>query len=85
MYDNLIMEELSRENEMLKEALKNSRWISITERLPDDVTHVLAWDGEQVRFVCGGSGLTFNAFAKKLGITHWMPQPMPPKKERGKE
>ena len=67
--------------ELATVAAKLPRWIPVTERLPDDDTHVLGWDGKRVRFVYVVTDLVFDAFAEKEGITHWMPLPEPPKEE----
>lgn len=83
------IEELSRENESLAKSVNEAneilrrrrRWIPVTERLPDDDTHVLGWDGKRVRFVYVVTDLVFDAFAGKEGITHWMPLPEPPEEE----
>lgn len=70
-----------------------SRWIPITERLPEYMENVLVTDG-----VFSGMGwrdwydhhgtkpredywISPNSNVNDLGITHWMPLPEPPKEE----
>jgi hypothetical protein len=62
---------------------RKSEWISVDERLPKELTHVI---------VCDEDGTVGEAFCYKEGrfewidseeiafVTHWMPLPEPPKK-----
>jgi hypothetical protein len=64
-----------------------SRWISVTERLPEEGTDVLAYQnrGEESRIVPANYGreVWFDCFfdCEADHITHWMPLPEPPKGE----
>lgn len=58
-------------------------WISVTDRLPQKMEDVLAWDGKSMRICWFDWGFdewcSYNDRAE--GITYWMPLPEPPKEE----
>jgi hypothetical protein len=73
-----------------KEALQQSQWVSVEDRLPelhkrvsiattdydgDPVTSIAHWNGDAGFLVVNGQ--------KDPDVTHWMPLPTPPAKEQG--
>lgn len=65
-YDGL--DEVNEACRMGMEALKQTKWIPCSERLPDTETEVLA--------LCRRGGVSFNII--DCAVTHWMPLPEPP-------
>ena len=73
---------------LLDNGVTVQEWISVTERLPEDDSDVLAYSsiGEESRIypACYSNGVwfdcVFNAPATDT-TTHWMPLPDPPKGE----
>ena len=73
---------------LLDSGVTVQEWISVTERLPEDDSDVLAYSriGEEFRIypACYSNGVwfdcVFNAPATDT-TTHWMPMPNPPKGE----
>ena len=66
------------------------RWISVTERIPEDYLYVLCCGERGGMFVGNVAVNAYNGGAKTLAfvhggqgryITHWMPLPAPPKEE----
>jgi hypothetical protein len=58
-----------------------SQWIPVAERMPEDRTVVLAWNGKRVAFgyVSDGSWIdTLYGWCIPGGPSHWMPLPEPP-------
>jgi hypothetical protein len=56
-------------------------WISVSDRLPEDRTVVLAWQGKRVVFGYARDGQwidTLYGWVIPDGTTHWMPLPEPP-------
>lgn len=66
-----------------------SEWISVKERLPEEVTRVITYDGTHNivdMHVYDGEGFRVCRAVNDLWIyddcvTHWMPLPEPPKEE----
>ena len=61
------------------------RWIPVEEKLPEDPTDCLVYDGSQVQF-CSyycGTWNTPDCYESQTidGVTHWMPLPRPPEGE----
>ena len=75
-------------NELIDNGVTVQEWISVTERLPEDNSDVLAYSrsGEESRIylACYSNGVwfdcVFNAPATDT-TTHWMPMPAQPKGE----
>ena len=64
---------------------QHPHWIPVEERLPEDNTQVLAYNGKfnEVHLVDYSSGIFedfYGPFSKGV-ITHWMPLPKAPRKE----
>lgn len=68
------------------------KWISVEERLPEDVEYVLCWYkdefggewstvGMKVQWGCGWDLDIDDGSGRNLTVTHWMPMPEPPKEE----
>lgn len=60
-------------------------WISVKEKLPEDSTDCLVYNGSQVQF-CSyycGTWNTPDCYESETidGVTHWMPLPAPPEGE----
>jgi hypothetical protein len=55
-----------------EKSLKEGGWISVKDRLPENVLILAFRDGEYV--LTDGEVLEWN-----IGYTHWMPLPEPPK------
>lgn len=71
--------------------MMESKWIPVTERTPGDKQNVLcvgARGGMFVGWVCdycerdNGKAMAFANGSDGRYITHWMPLPKPPQKER---
>lgn len=68
-------------------------WISVKERLPEELTHVIVFmeateQGVCVAFIENGKWLDGESghgivFMQQELVTHWMPLPEPPKEARG--
>ena len=74
--------------EMAISALEQTKWISVTERLPDDDSHVLAYlrIGEEGRIYPASyaKGVWWDCIfgtPTTKTTTHWMPLPTPPEGE----
>lgn len=59
-----------------------AEWISVKNRLPEEHTEVLAYDGRNV-WLAWLSDNTWDSDIGNLGndITHWIPIPEPPRGE----
>lgn len=67
--------------ERLAESRSASRWISVKDHLPDVLTdRVLVCCSDGNIFLCQVTGTLFSG--NDGYITHWMPLPDPPEKER---
>ena len=58
-----------------------SKWIPVSERMPEDGVVVLAWNGKRVVFGYARDGEwidTLYGWVIPNGPTHWMPLPEPP-------
>ena len=72
-----------------------SKWIPVTERLPEKGQEVLAYRGDFLgkmmnTYTYLGSGnweddYGYRGSAEHEGLTHWMPLPEPPGTEKGGE
>ena len=63
---------------------EESRWIPVTERMPEYETPVMGWDAELrdmgiVNFVYGQFLDIIDM--SEVNVTHWKPLPAPPKEE----
>lgn len=57
-------------------------WIKVSDRLPDDESDVLVFDGYSYYLVWYENKIYGLADSTPLkGVTHWMPLPEPPKGE----
>jgi hypothetical protein len=70
-----------------KEALQQSQWVSVEDRLPESGIEVLTWGSHSHPSISYYSTLDskWNDAADPAwltGITHWMPLPTPPAKEQ---
>lgn len=66
--------------------LKAQGWISVKDRLPDDYSDCIVFDGEYVEpavYYSSSGFYTPDCYeANKIkGVTHWMPLPEPPRKD----
>lgn len=63
------------------EAVRQSEWIPVTERLPEDYHDVLVSLGDivDVGFHHHRYGWECYSCKKRNDVTHWMPLPEPPK------
>ena len=76
--------------EAIKESLKQTRWIPVTERLPQLEQPVLILDRRgnimvrTLRFLAGEKEPSFrpDGLVPQKHITHWMPLPEQPKEEK---
>lgn len=61
------------------------RWISVTERLPEDDTICILTNGISDAIGCRGKvfgwHLIWTDYLAESDVTHWMPLPTPPKEE----
>jgi len=59
------------------------QWISVKDRLPEDVSEVLIAFGGGVSIACYGGDWRHPVYPMLplLSVTHWMPLPQPPKEE----
>ena len=76
------------ENKVADLGKKVPKWIRVKEQPPKDGQKVIAafWDGEdvivdQARYSNGEFDFENWAYVWDENITHWMPQPQPPKEE----
>ena len=63
---------------------KESRWISVKDRLPEDYQRVLCLFESgtmEVSFRASVKGFCYEGFKQTGKVTHWMPLPEPPKEE----
>ena len=67
--------------ELLKE--QQPRWISVTDRFPQDDDYVLVWvNGTYRDMAYRDEGVWYDEEHNHLkNITHWMPLPEPPKED----
>jgi hypothetical protein len=87
-YDGL--DEVNEACRMGMEALKRTRWIPVTERLPEDpVKKVLIFvphsHGNIVdvgRYLGADGWVPEGWYLTQNAVTHWMPLPEPPKEEK---
>lgn len=75
-------------HQMCAEALEKSRWISVTERLPEVGVTVLTLDKhghicDRYMYRCSDGTALFTAkhLVSSKDVTHWMPLPEAPKEE----
>jgi len=76
------IEEAANEIERLQ-----SRWISVSERLPEAGETVLVWDGGErqfawLNFTANGTAYFSSRDQTNFEPTHWMPLPNPPEAKR---
>ena len=68
---------------------KQSEWISVDERLPEEDTIVLVWCGEVSVYNYLHNDLWYTGYCyittSEGGVTHWMPLPEAPKMKGGAE
>lgn len=59
------------------------QWISVKDRLPEDISEVLIAFGGGVSIACYGGDWRHPVYPMLplLSVTHWMPLPKPPKEE----
>ena len=65
------------------EELQKPKWISVTERLPEEKENVLCrcWENRvRILYFNGEVWVVVGAYIKSF-VTHWMPLPEPPKEE----
>ena len=62
---------------------KPDGWISVKDRLPEDVSEVLIAFGGGVSIACYGGDWRHPVYPMLplLSVTHWMPLPKPPTEE----
>lgn len=65
---------LARLLEELLELRERTRWIPVTEKLPEDDIEVLVFDGLDVFLAIHDAGAWY-ADGYVVDITHWMPLP----------
>jgi hypothetical protein len=61
--------------------LAKRQWVSVSERMPDGQEDLLTWDGEMVMITMPATGEPPHQGRARfdyLGVTHWMPLPIPP-------
>ena len=58
------------------------RWISVTERLPEEDKLVLVWRNNRLPYVSRRIDTSYwVGLGRDAEVTHWMPLPKPPKEE----
>ena len=70
---------------LIANGVTSEKWIPVTERLPDEGRHVLAWsevgDVYETAFWNGVRWIVTWEHDEFVGVTHWMPLPEPPREE----
>lgn len=63
-------------------------WISVNDKLPENIRSVLVWDSVDndvfTGYYCKYNGWTVDGFYDveyHFNVTHWMPLPEPPKED----
>ena len=80
MYQDEIVPGLRKQVEELE---SGSKWIPVTERLPEQYRSVIVWTSERELGEAQFDGKHFEWCADEAfaDVTHWMPLPEPPKGE----
>lgn len=75
-------------NELSTNVGCKSEWISVSERLPEKLTHVIVHDEDGTvgeAFHLSGDTFEWVANEKMAFVTHWMPLPEAPKMKGGEK